>query len=254
MANNNNSSTSGITIRDVGDAGSSTTSSSPKKASGASSANNIGADSFEQRAGLFGLSAKQCEDLNKDQIAPKGSAYVKMRPVCANADGESIDLMVGCDDLSGEISVSPNLTKDTIDSQCEGKMRSRYSGMSVEVKIPVYLDRLMNNPDLLAAIHYGSAIAETTANSKTYEAFGIGKELFRAQLPRYYVEIVPQESDGVGGILFYPYCELGMAEIGPSFGKGSNRTATITLTASMPEYDLSEGGMPPVISGLWRQK
>ena len=97
----NNPSTSGITIRDTNSEGGSGSAAS-KKSSGPSASTNIGAESFDQRAAMFGLSAKQCEELNKDQIAPKGSAYVRMRPLCANADGEMTELTVGCDDLSGE--------------------------------------------------------------------------------------------------------------------------------------------------------
>jgi hypothetical protein len=249
----NNSSTSGITIRDNSSEANTATATKAKSAASSAGA-NVNAQDFEARAGMFALSAKQCEDLNKEQIAAKGSAFVRLRPVCADADGEMLELTVGCDDLSGEISVSPSFEEDTIESQCEGKMRKRYNGMTVEITIPIYLDRLMNNPGLLKAIHYGNAIAETNVGGKTYEAYGLGKELFRRELPRFYVEIVPQESDGVGGILFFPYASLGAAEIAPSFGKTAVRTANIKLTATMPEYDESDGGMPPVISGIWRQK
>jgi hypothetical protein len=249
----NNSSTSGITIRDNSSEG--TTATATKAKSAASSAGaNVNAQDFEARAGMFALSAKQCEDLNKDQIAAKGSAFIRMRPVCADADGEMLEITIGCDDLAGEISISPSFEEDTIESQCEGKMRKRYNGAMVEISIEIYLDRLMNNPALLKAIHYGNAIAETNVGGKTYEAYGIGKELFRRELPRYYVEVVPQESDGVAGIIFWPYAALGAAEINASFGKSAVRKATIKLTASMPEYDESDGGMPPVVSGIWRQK
>jgi hypothetical protein len=252
------SSNSGITIKGQGGQGEGSAPKAPHShtTSSNSNASKIDAASFAKRAQQYAISDKDCAEANRENFASRGGATIRMYPVCApnGGAGEDFEIHIGCGDLNGDISISPSIEEGTIASQCPGEERTKIDGYMVEITIPMMMDKLMANPALLRALHQGEPVATSTdANGRTYEAFGISKEIFKSELPRFYVEIIPTEQNQQGAVtsmLFFPYAMLFPLGGSLSFGKTTDRVIEIRLKATMPPS--SQDGTTPVVSGIWR--
>jgi hypothetical protein len=248
------SNSSGITIKQPGDGGTANNAGSSAEATGT----KVKAASFAERAALYALTDAQCAEIQRENIAPRGSGSIRLFPICSKGagGGEDLSINISCEDLSGAISIDPQMDKTTIDSQCAGSKRTKIDGYTVNIKVPLYLDKLLGNPALLKAMYQSDPVATATgANGTIYDAYGIGAEIYDGTLPRFYVEITPSETseESMSGILFFPYAEMDPMAGSLSFGRTDNRTVELMLTATMPPA-AAAGATKRVVSGIWRAR
>ena len=206
---------------------------------------------FNRRADVYAPPAADCADISRDNIAPIGGGTIRMRRVCAGIS-EPLDIVIGCDDLSGGVVFKTNANKQMVDSQCPGASRQYVTDVSVDIKIPMYLDRLLLKTDLLEALMQSGPVAQTTMGDRGYTAWGITSQVLNKSMPRFYVEFTPIEtaSDSLTGVLFFPFAELMMFENDMTFDKKSNRVIDVNLRATLPVKLTT--GTPSVVYGIWQ--